>query len=469
MTMTSRRPVTDHAQPGWLPLIAICLGYFLVILDVTVVNVALPTMGAGLKAGVTGLQWVVDGYTLTFAGLLLFCGGLSDRLGGKRVFLGGLAVFTVASAGCGLAPSAAALVGARLVQGTGAALMVPASLALLRHAYPDPRARARAFGAWGMVAGIAAAAGPVLGGVMVSLAGWRSVFFINLPFGAVGYALTVRYVPASAAGPGAMRGAPRGPGFGAPRGPGFDLPAQVAGLVCLVALVGALIEAGPRGWASPLVLGAFALSALALPAFLLAERRSRAPMVPLGLFRGRRFSAAAVVGLLLNLGFYGMLFLIPLYFERSHQLGPAMTGLAMLPMAAMPAIASQLGGRAAARHGPQVPMAAGFAVGAAGLAGWLLAGPAAPYWIVLAPLILSGAGTGFTMPAATAAIMEAAPAERGGAASGVFNAARQTGSAIGVALAGSLAAHGLTGGLHVAAVVGGLAFLTGALISVANR
>jgi MFS transporter, DHA2 family, methylenomycin A resistance protein len=465
MTMTTGRSATGHAQSGsgWLPLIAVCLGYFLVILDVTVINVALPSIAAGLHAGVTVLQWIVDGYTLAFAGLLLFCGGLSDRVGGKRVFLAGLAVFTVASAGCALAPSAAGLVGARLVQGTGAALMVPASLTLLRHAYPDQRARARAFGVWGMVAGIAAAAGPVLGGGMVSLAGWRSVFFINLPFGVLGYLLTARYVaaPAADAGP----GAPARPGSGW----GLDLPAQVAGMACLAGVAGALIEAGPYGWASPLVLGAFGLAAVALPGFLVAERHSRAPMVPLELFRSRQFDASAVVGLLLNLGFYGMLFLVPLYFERSHQFSPAVTGLAMLPMAAMPAIASPLGGRAAARYGPRLPMAAGFAVGAAGLAGWLLAGPAAPYWIVLAPLILTGAGTSFTMPAATAAIMEAAPAERGGAASGVFNAARQTGSAIGVALTGSLAARGLTGGLHVAAIVGAVAFLAGALISLTTR
>ena len=469
MTMTAQRSATGRSQPGWLPLIAICLGYFLVILDVTVVNVALPAIGSGLGTGVTVLQWVVDGYTLAFAGLLLFCGGLSDRSGGKRVFLTGLAVFTLASVGCGLAPSAIALVGARLVQGTGAAMMVPASLALLRHAYPDRQARARAFGAWGMVAGIAAAAGPVLGGVVVSLAGWRWVFLINLPFGVLGYLLTARHVPAPAAA--GTAGIKRGPGpeSGGKRGRGLDGPAQLAGLAGLTGLTGALIEAGLRGWGSPVVLGGFALATLGLGGFVLAERHSRAPMVPLELFRTGRFGASAAVGLLLNLGFYGMLFLIPLYFERSHQFSPAMTGLAMLPLAVMPMMASPLGGRTAARYGPYLPMAAGLAVGAVGLAGWLLAGPSVSYWIVLAPLLLTGAGTGFAMPAATAAIMEAAPAERGGAASGVFNAARQTGSAIGVALTGSLVAHSLTAGLHVAAVVGALAFLAGATISILTR
>ncbi|SDH37959.1 DHA2 family efflux MFS transporter permease subunit [Nonomuraea jiangxiensis] len=331
MTVTALRRTC-----GTLPLVALCLGYFLVILDVTVVTVAIPVIGADLRTDLTILQWIVDGYTLTFAGLLLMCGGLGDRLGGKPVFLAGLAVFTVASAGCGLAPSAGALVAARLVQGAGAAMMVPASLALLRNAYPDHEARARAFGVWGMVAGLAAAAGPVLGGLLVAGAGWRSVFFVNLPFGVLGFVLTARYVPAPAR---------------SGRRTGLDVVAQVTGALCLGGLTWALIEAGEHGWASPLTLGGFGLSAVALPAFLLLERRARAPMVPLELFGERRFSASAVVGVLLNLGFYGMLFVVPLSFQQVWGLGALATGLAMLPMALMPFFASPLGGRVAARRG----------------------------------------------------------------------------------------------------------------------
>ncbi|MEV4172566.1 DHA2 family efflux MFS transporter permease subunit [Nonomuraea sp. NPDC049709] len=451
MTATTREPTPSRPDAGRLPLVAICLGYFLVILDVTVVTVAIPVIGTDLHAGLSALQWVADGYTLAFAGLLLFCGGLNDRLGGKPVFLAGLVVFTLASACCGLAPSAGALIGARLVQGAGAALMVPASLALLRNAYPDRRARARAFGAWGMVAGIAAAAGPVLGGVLVDAAGWRWAFFANLPFGVLGFLLTRRYVPAPA---------PVGPRSG------LDVPAQVAGALCLAGLTSALIEAGARGWASPLVLGGLGLSALALPAFVLLERGSRAPMLPLELFGGRRFSASAVVGVLLNLGFYGLLFAAPLFFERVRHLGALMTGLALLPMALMPVISSPLSGQVAARTGPHVPMALGLVMGGAGLLGHLLAGPDTSYGSLVAPMMLTGFGTGFTMPAATSAIMEAAPAELGGAASAVFNAARQTGSAIGVALAGTLVAGGgLVGGLHATAVVGGLGFLAAAALT----
>lgn len=453
MTVTVREPSALHTKAGWLPLAAVCLGYFLVILDVTVVTVAIPVIGIDLHTGLTALQWVVDGYTLAFAGPLLFCGGLSDRLGGKSVFLTGLVVFTVASVACGLAPSVGALIVARLVQGVGAALMVPASLALLRNAYPSRESRARAIGAWGMVAGIAAGAGPALGGVLVFTVGWRWVFFVNIPFGVLGFLLTTRHVPAPPPVVGRT---------------GLDVPAQVTGALCVGGLTSALIEAGARGWASSVVLGGLGLFVLGLPAFLLLERRSLAPMLPLELFGGRRFSASAVIGVLLNLGFYGLLFVVPLYFERVQHLSALMTGLAMLPMAMMPIISSPLSGWVAARTGPHLPMAIGLVIGGVGLLGWLLAGRNTNYWALVAPMMLAGFGTGFTMPAATSAIMEAAPSELGGAASAVFNAARQTGSAIGVALVGTLVAGGgLVAGLHANVIVGALGFLVAAALTMA--
>lgn len=433
-----------------LSLVAICVGYFLVILDVTVVSVAIPVIGTSLHADVTALQWVVDGYTLTFAGLLLFCGGLGDRLGSRPVFLAGVAVFTAASVACGLAPGVGVLVTARLVQGVGAALMVPASLALLRQAYPDRKARARAFGVWGMVAGIAAGLGPVIGGILAATIGWRGVFEVNLPFGVLGFLLTLRYVP---------RVAPTGDRRG------LDAPAQVTGMLGLVGLTWALIEAGTRGWTSPVVLAGFGVFVLAVPTFVLLEHRARAPMLPLDLFHTKQFSASAIVGVLLNLGFYGLLFVTPLYFQRIHSLGALETGLAMLPMAGMPMIASPLGARLAGRTGPHVPMVIGLLTGAAGLFAWLVAGHDTSYWALVLPMIATGFGIGFAMPPATSAIMEAAPAERGGVASAVFNAARQTGSAIGVALTGTLATTGIVTGLHSSVVIGGLAFITAAILT----
>src|SRR4051794_1182363 len=216
---------------GVMTALALALGYFMVILDVTVVNVALARIGHGLEAGTTALQWVVDGYTLVFAALLISGGALSDRLGARRVLLAGLALFVAASAACGLAPSAPVLVAARVAQGVGAALVVPASLALVRAAYADRAARARALGVWGGIAGVAAASGPLVGGALVTGIGWRSVFFVNVPVGLGAIALVLRRAPAPA-----------------PRAATLDLPAQVTGAIVLAALTFALIEAGARGW-----------------------------------------------------------------------------------------------------------------------------------------------------------------------------------------------------------------------------
>ncbi|MFB4297887.1 MFS transporter [Actinomadura sp. NTSP31] len=446
---TSAPPAEDRASR--LPLTALCLGYFMVILDVTVVTVAVPSIGTALHGGVTALQWVVDGYTLAFAGLLLFCGGLGDRLGGRHVFAAGVVVFTLASGACGAAPTPAVLIAARLVQGAGAALMVPASLALLQAAYTGGAARARAFGVWGMVSGIAAGAGPVLGGVLTGAFGWRSVFLVNLPIGLAALALALRYVPSPPPASG--------------RSAGLDVPAQAAGALSLTGLAAGLNEAGTAGWTHPLVLGAFAVSVLALAAFLLLERRSRAPMLPLRLFRAAEFSASAAIGVLLNLGFYGWLFAAPLYFQRVHHYSALRTGLALLPAMGVVAVSSALAGRVTARTGPRFPMVAGLAAGAAGLLGWLAAGTGTPYPVLIVPMAAVGFGTAFTMPAATAAVMRAVPEGNGGVASAVFNTARQAGSAVGVAVFGTLAAAGIVSGAHTGVIIAAAGFAAAALLA----
>ncbi|WP_275306550.1 MFS transporter [Streptomyces yunnanensis] len=342
------------------------------------------------------------------------------------------------------------LVAARLVQGVGAALLVPASLALLRAAYPEPAARARAFGVWGAIAGMAAGAGPVLGGVLVASFGWRAAFLVNLPATLVALVLTIRHIPRSPTGP--RRG-------------GLDVPAQTAAAVSVAALAAGCIEAGAPGHPHSVVLGAFAVAVLGLAAFVFLERRAPAPMLPLALFRGRAFTAATLVGVLLNTGFYGLLFLAPLYFQRVQHYSTLRTGFALLPAVGLLAVGSALGGRLTARTGPRPPMVVGLVIGAAGLAGWLCAGPGTPYAALVGPMAAAGFGTALTMPSATAAVMESAPGERGGAAAAVFNAARQLGSVLGVAVFGTLTAGGLVPGLHTAAVVGAAGFLVAALLT----
>lgn len=424
-----------------MPLIAICLGYFMVILDATVVNVALPSLGHDLGAGVSSLQWVVDGYTLVFAGLLLSAGSLGDRLGGRHVFQAGLLLFTLASGACAAAPSVAPLVAARVAQGLGAALLVPSSLALLRAAYDDPSDRARAIGAWGAVAGIAAASGPVIGGVLVSALNWRAVFLLNLPVGALALMLSRRHLPAA----------------GERSGAGIDPAGQLLAVAALTLFTLGVIQ--------QMLLPALVSLPLAV-AFVLQERRARHPMLPLGLFRNETFSGASFVGLAINLGFYGQLFVMSLYFQHLRGWSALATGLALLPEGIFVAISSALSGRAMARAGPRLPMIAGLLVGGAGLAGLAVAGDYTSYVILVPPLIAAGFGMAFTMPAATNAIIGAAPAERAGIASGVLNASRQAGGAIGVALLGTLVRSGaFIPGLRTAMLVAGGAFFLAAAVA----
>jgi len=455
MTSASEQPATERpGRPGSprvmsLALVAVCLGYFMVILDATIVNVALPALRADLHASVSGLQWVVDGYLLMLAALLLSGGVLADRAGARRVFQVGLALFIGASVGCGLAPTVAVLVVARLVQGVGAALTVPASLALLRAAYPDQAARARAIGAWGGIAGVAAASGPILGGALVTAASWRLVFFVNVPIGLAAIALTARHVPAPD-----------------PRPRGLDPAAQLTGVLALAALTLALIEGGHRGL-TPLVVAAGGVLVAASAAFVTIERRAAAPILPLGLFANPTFSGANAVGLLINLGFYGELFVINLYFQQVLGYSALLAGVALLPQMGMASIGSLLSGRFTARAGgPRRTMLLGLTIGAAGLLGLVVAGAHTPYLLLAAPLLAAGFGMSFTMPAATTAVMEGVPAERAGLASGAINAARQIGGVIGVAVLGALVAGGgAITGLRIALVIAGTAFLTGAAIT----
>ncbi len=438
-------------MPRPLTLLALSLGYLMVIVDTTAVNVALPALREDLSTTVTALQWVVDGYVLVFAALLLSGGAIADRTGPRGALLAGLAVFTAASAACGLAPGVGTLVAARAVQGLGAAIVVPASLALVRRAYADPGARARAIGAWGAIAGVGAASGPIAGGLLVSSIGWRWVFFINVPIGLAALVLCARQAPA-------VPGDPRR---------GLDLAGQFLAALSLGCLALGLIESGPRGFGDPLVASALAAFALAGAAFLGVERRSAQPMLPLGLFSSREFCAGNAVGLLINLGFYGQLFVINLYFQQVRGASALTAGLAVLPEAGLLTVASMAAGRIAARTGPRTPMLAGLVVGAAGLLGLVAAGAHTAYPLLVAPLVAAGTGMAMTMPSATTAVVEAAPAGRAGIASGLVNASRQAGGVIGVALLGTLVASGsgFVGGMRAAMALAAAAFLVGAVIT----
>jgi DHA2 family methylenomycin A resistance protein-like MFS transporter len=436
-----------------LPLLAICLGYFMVIVDATIVNVALPSIGHELGGSTSDLQWIVDAYTVAFAGLLLSAGSLGDRLGARRVFDAGVIVFTVSSAVCAAAPAIDVLIGARLAQGVGAAMLVPSSLALLRATYTDRAERAKAVGTWGAVAGTGAASGPVIGGLLVSAISWRAVFVVNVPVGIAALLLAARHLAPA----------------GERNSRGFDPPGQLLGIAALTLVTLGLIEGGARGWSSPLAVVPLLAFVPVVVSFVIIEARVTKPMLPLGLFNSRTFSGASFVGLAINLGFYGQLFALTLYFQHVRGFTPLETGLALLPEGLFVALASAVSGRVMSTTGPKPPMLAGLTLGALGFAGLIVAGQSTDYALLVPPLIAAGFGMALTMPAATAAVIESAPADRAGIASGVLNAARQAGGAIGVALLGTLLSAGaFVSGLHVAMAVSAAAFAIAAAVACAS-
>jgi EmrB/QacA subfamily drug resistance transporter len=412
----------------------------MITLDAVAVNVALPSIRGELGGGITGLQWVVDGYTLTFAALLLSAGALSDRAGARRAFAAGLSVFLAASAVCGVAPSLAALVAARFVQGTAAAMMMPSSMTLIGQAYPDPARRARAVAVWAMGASVAAASGPVLGGVL-TLVSWRLIFFINLPAGAIALALLAR--------------ARRCPHRNVP----FDWAGQATAIVAMGGLTYGAIQAGAQGFAAPGVVSAFAAAAAALAAFLATQARGMHPMMPLGLFRSRNVSVAVAVGFAFMVGYYGLPFVMSLYLQQLRGLSPLATGVVFLPMMVIGAALTPFSARIAERLGARVLITGGLILMTAGLVIIGFAPPTAPTWALAAVMILVGLAGPFVMPAVTAVLLNSVPGHHSGVASGVFNTSRQVGGALAVAVFGALLAnramfmHGVQVSLLLAAVV----------------
>ncbi len=438
----------ERLAPG--PLIAVCLGYFMVILDVTIVNVAAPAIGRDLQASVTGVQWVVDGYSIAFAGLLLTGGALGDRFGQRRLFLTGVGVFTAASFGCMVAGDVVLLTGFRLLEGTGSALLVPATLALLQQAYATAGLRARAFGLWGSIAGSAATAGPLLGGLLTSTVGWRWAFAINLPVGALCVFLTLRFVRPS----------------GERSARAVDVVGQVAVVVAVAGLIGGLNELGRDGLGSPFVLGPFLVGVAGAGVFAVRQRRSRVPVVPSAMMSAAAFSGGTVVGFLFNFGFYGMIFAASVFFQQHDGLSPALAGLALLPAVAVTMVASTLSGRLAARYGHRRLMLVGLSGASVGLAVWAVAGGAPPYLVIAVAMVACGFGTSFTLTGATATVMGAATPGYAGTASAALNTTRQTGSAAGVAVSGSLvAALGLGIGIPAFMAAGAVGYLLGVLLT----
>jgi MFS transporter, DHA2 family, methylenomycin A resistance protein len=411
-----------------LTLAAMSLGYGVVQLDVTIVNTALTTIGSGLQADVAALQWVVNAYTIGLAAFILTAGALGDRVGAKRVFIAGFALFTIASVGCAFAPNLGVLIAARGVQGVGAAVLVPNSLALLSHAYTEAAERGRAVGFWAAGASLALTAGPLAGGLLIHFGSWRAIFLVNLPIGLIGLFLAWRYT----------RETPR------KHDRRLDLPGQAAAMPTLGFLAASIIEGGKVGWRSGFVETAAALVVIFGAAFILQERRYEQPMLPLELFSKHPFWLSAVVGLLVNTAFYGLIFVLSLYFQKQNGLSPLQTGLAFVPMMAMVLPFNILGPRLSERFGAAAVIAMGAAIAAAGAAALFIIGKQTPYALLCVQLLALGGGLGLLVPPLTSMLLGSVDKARSGVASGVLNSARQTGSVIGVALFGALVARDAT-------------------------
>lgn len=401
-----------------------CAGYFLVLLDVTIVNVALPRVGDALGTGIGGLQWMVDGYALALASLMLTSGAAGDRYGHKRVVLTGLAVFGAGSLACGLAPDVAVLIAARVVQGVGAALLLPGTLAIIGRAFPDDRARARAIGLWAGVGSLALPAGPLLGGALTDTFGWRAIFLVNVPIVLVALPLSAAVVRESG-----QRGARR-----------LDVPGMLLGGALLLATTYAFIEGGRSGAGAPGVLIAVGVAVAALAALATAElRRGDDAMLPPALLRRPAFDAANTIAGIMNLGTLGTLFVLMLFLQSVQHRTALLAGVAVLPLFAPLAVLAPVGGRLTSRIGSRLPAVLGLLVAAAGLALLARAGADAGYTVLLPAFLLWGVGCGLLTPAVVAAAVATVPRERAGLASAVNNTARQTGGAIGIAVAGAIA------------------------------
>jgi len=403
---------------------ATSISYIVVVLDTSIVNVALERIANGLQTDLSGLQWVVNAYTLTFASLLLSGGTLGDRWGPRRLYMAGLALFTAASAMGGFAGSLAILTLARILQGVGAAMLVPCSLTLLNHAFHDPKERAAAIAVWAGCGGAALAAGPLAGGLLIGAFGWRSIFLANVPIGLLGLWLTRRVAPDD------PRRETRS----------LDLAGQTSAIVALGFFIAALIEGPAFGWSSPLILTAFGIGALSGTIFLALEARGREPMLPLGFFRNGIFSGASFVAATTTLTTFGLIFVLSLYFQQARGYSPLLTGLAFLPLTAVVTGGNMVSGRMMKAAGASRPVTIGLGFCIAGYLGFLPTNDSTPFWMMALPMIAIGIGGGLITPAVTAALMETVEKQRAGIAAGVLNTARQTGSALGVAIFGALLA-----------------------------
>ena len=412
-----------------LVLAICCLSLFIVALDSTIVNIALPSLRADLDVSVSALQWVLDSYTLVLASLLILAGSTADRVGRRRTFQTGLALFTAGSLLCSVAPSLGWLIAFRMVQAVGGSMLNPVAMSIITNTFTEPRERARAIGVWGGVVGLSMALGPVLGGVLVAGLGWRSIFWINVPIGLAAIVLAARFVPESKAA----------------RPRRIDPVGQVLVLLLLASVTYGIIEGPAAGWGSPLIVGCFALGLAALVALLAYESRHTEPLLDLKVFRSVPFSGATVIAVCAFGALGGFLFLNSLYLQDVRGLSALHAGLYTLPMAVLTAIVAPLSGRMVGARGPRLPLIlAGSAIALAMLPLTRLTAET-PVWLLFGTYALFGFGFGMVNAPITNTAVSGMPRAQAGVAAAIASTSRQVGTALGVAVVGAAVASGLSG------------------------
>jgi EmrB/QacA subfamily drug resistance transporter len=418
-------------QRRYLVLAICCMSLFIVGLDSTIVNVALPDIGRTFRAPVSGLQWTIDAYTLVLAALLMLSGSTADRLGRRRVFQVGLGLFTIGSLLCSLAPGLGWLVAFRMLQAVGGSMLNPVAMSIITNTFTKPAERARAIGVWGGVFGLSMAMGPVVGGALVDSVGWRGVFWVNIPVGIAAILFTALFVPESKAAR-ARRPDPIG---------------QVLIIAMLGSLTYGIIEGPSYGWGSARILAFFAVTVIAVVAFLLYEPRRADPLIDIRFFRSLPFSGATLTAVSAMSALGGFLFLITLYLQDVRGFRPLIAGLFLLPMAAAMAVSAPLAGRMLARSGARAPLLiAGTGIAAGGVLLTQLTNSSAPGYLVLAFLVF-GIGIGFVNAPITNSAVSGMPRSQAGVASGIASTSRQVGSSVGVAVMGSVLAANLHGSM----------------------
>lgn len=457
MTTIDQTARTEQAAPAvlgraaaGLRIVGLAAGFVMSIVDTTVINVAGPRLQEQLGLSLAGLTWVVDGYTLTFASLLLLGGSLANRFGARRVFLTGIATFVTASVLAGAAPAGGVLIAARLLQGVGASLSIPSSLGLLANTFPDTRQRARIVGLWSSISAGSAAIGPMLGGVLVDTIGWRSIFFLNVPIGLIGLTLTLRLIPSM---PGrrftpALRG-------------------HALSILCLAGLCFALIEGPTYGWAAPQILAAFAVSAAAAWLFARVERRAAEPILPRVMFRVPRAAATNAMSFLLNFGLFSVIFLFGLLLQYARGASPLRAGFEMIPLWSMFVFGNIVFAKITARAGTRMPMVVTMAGAAATTLVLTSIGASTPYWVLAVFLSIGSVCIGVTVPAMTAALVDAVGKTHASSAGSTLNATRQIGTMMGVAAIGVVysAVHSWYTAMSIAFLIAGLCYLACCLVA----